>query len=305
MAKKFLLTALLSGSMIMGHAQEDSLMALLNSSAPAKNERITSTFNTTRINNGASIETLGAGILDFRISHRFGSLSDGLENAFGLDDAVTRIGFDYGITNWLMVGIGHNTFLKENDGFLKVRLLSQKQKGMPVTLSYYGAMSVMGKPSILPPGEWYFTNQLFFTNQLLLARKINDKVSLQLSPTMLHFNLVDSSKWSNNIFALGIGGRVKLTKRISLTGEYFYRVNNTDMLVGSTPTHNALSIGFDIETGGHTFQLLFSNSRGITDRTFIGQTTDSWGDGGIHFGFNISRVFTIVKPKEYQDGKKW
>jgi hypothetical protein len=207
-----------------------------------------------------------------------------------------------------MVGIGHSVFNKEDDGFVKVKILKQKKSGMPITLSYVGSMSIQTTPApTLPSGDtWQFTNRLYYTNQVLIARKFNDWLSLQLMPTIVHYNLVDSTKYSNNTIAIGIGGRIKVSKRIAITGEYYYRATNANMLYNRQPTYNALSIGVDIETGGHVFQLMLSNSQGLTERSFIGQTTESWSSGDIHLGFNISRVFTIVKPKEFRNnGTSW
>ena len=310
MRKVLLFALLLCTLSSSSYAQADSLMDMLNSSGKSdKKQPVSATFKATRLINGSTVENLAAGVLDFRISHRFGQLNQGAQNFFGLDNATTRIGLDYGITKWLMVGIGHNTFEKENDGFMKLSLLRQKKEGTPISLCYLGALSVKGPPApIVPAGDtWYFSNRLYYTNQLLLARKFSNRLSLQLMPTIVHFNLVDSTKFSNNIFALGIGGRIKVSKRIAITGEYYYRFTNADMLYSGTKTYNSFSIGADIETGGHVFQLFFSNSPGLTERTFIGQTTDSWDKGALHFGFNISRVFTIVKPKEFRNtgDKKW
>lgn len=309
MRKVFLLLALFSCSVSTLFAQTDSLLDMLDGGKPNKNEAVTATFKATRLINGSTVENLASGVLDFRISHRFGQLNQGAQNFFGLDNATTRIGLDYGITKWLMVGLGHNTLFKENDGFLKIRLLRQKKQGSPLTLSYVGATSVLGPPQpTIPAGDkWYFTNKLYFANQLLIARKFSDRISLQLMPTLVHYNLVDSSKFDNNTIALGIGGRIKVSRRIAITGEYYYRLTNTDLLSLGQKTYNSFSIGADIETGGHVFQLFFSNSPGMTERTYIGQTTDSWDKGALHFGFNISRVFTIVKPKEFRDSgnKKW
>jgi hypothetical protein len=276
-----------------------------------KDEAVTATFKATRIITGNSVEHLGAGVLDFRISHRFGRIDDGAKTFFGLDNATTRVGLDYGITKWLMIGLGHNTLNKEDDGFAKVKILRQKKEGMPVTLSYAGSISVQTTPKpTLPHGDsskWHFSNRLYYANQVLIARKFSEAFSLQLMPTLIHYNLVDSSKFSNNTFALGVGGRIKISKRVCVTAEYYYRLTNADMLYSGQKTYNALSIGVDIETGGHVFQLMFSNAQGLTDRSFIGQTTETWEKGAVHFGFNISRVFTIVKPKEFRDKetKSW
>ena len=303
MRKSFLLTAVCLLGITSSYAQADSLMDMLDKTAPpSKKEAVSATFKATRIINGSSVESLGAGVLDFRIDHRFGQLSQGSQNFFGLDDATTRIGLDYGITKWLMVGIGHNTLNKEDDGFAKVKLLSQRKEGMPISLSYFGNISIQTTQApTLPAGDtWEYSNRLYFTNQVLIARKFNDWLSLQLMPTIAHYNLVDSNKSDNNTFAIGIGGRIKVSRRIAITGEYYYRLNNTDMLYNGSKTYNALSIGIDIETGGHVFQLMLTNAPGMTERTFIGQTTDSWAKGDLHFGFNISRVFTVVKPKEFR-----
>jgi opacity protein-like surface antigen len=300
--RKSILSILFCGFASMAQAQTDSLMALLSDGQPKKCEPVTATFKATRIINSSSVENLAAGVLDMRISHRFGRLDEGVNNFFGLDDANTRLGVDYGITRWLMVGIGHSAFRKVNDGFVKAKVLQQRQNGTPVTLSYFGSAAVGTEtaPAVPAGAEYFFTNRLSYVHQLLVARKFSDRLSLQLMPTVVHHNLVDSTTTDNNTYAIGAGGRVKLSRRMALTAEYFYRVNNTDVTVGGLKTYNVLSVGLDIETGGHVFQLMFTNSLSITDNTSLTQTTDSWGDGGIHFGFNISRVFTIVKPKEFK-----
>ena len=308
MRKFFLLTISSLSLATVSFAQMDSLMNMLDKGAPKKKDAVSATFKATRIINGSSVENLGAGVLDFRISHRFGNLNSGTQNFFGLDNATTRIGLDYGITKWLMIGLGHSVFNKEDDGCLKIKILKQAKHSMPITLSYAGSISVQTTPApTLPAGDtWMFTNRLCYTNQILIARKFSEAISFQIMPTVVHYNLVDSTKYSNNTIAIGVGGRIKVSKRIAITGEYYYRVTNTNMLYNGQPTYNSLSLGIDIETGGHVFQLMLTNSQGLTDRTFIGQTTDSWSKGAIHFGFNISRVFTIVKPKEFRNtGASW
>lgn len=292
----------------MAHAQADSLMDMLNEGSKPAKEYTTSTFKATRIITGSSVENLAMGVLDFRIQHRFGRISEGTENFFGIDNATTRIGLDYGITNWLMVGIGHNTLRKVNDGFLKARLLRQQKNGMPITASYYAGMGIVGeKAPAIPAGtEYFFSNRMSYVHQLLVARKFSDRLSLQLMPTLVHSNLVDSSKYSNNTFAVGAGGRIKVSKRIAITAEYYHRLTNEDMPTNGVKTFNSLSVGIDIETGGHVFQMMFTNSAGMTEKAFITQTTDSWSKGELHFGFNISRVFTVVKPREFKgESKSW
>ena len=309
MKRILLLSSLLTVCGFSAFAQADSLMDMLNAGDKASQKQYaTATFKSTRVIDGSSVENLGAGVLDFRISHRFGRISDGVQNFYGLDNATTMINVDYGINRWLMVGLAHSAFNKEDQGFVKAKILRQEKTSMPITLSYYGSMAVETMPApALPAGDtWHNSNRLAFTNQLFIARKFNERLSLQLMPTIVHYNLVDSTKFSNNTIAMGVAGRVKLTKRFAITGEYYYRLNNTDMLVAGQKTYNALSLGVDIETGGHVFQFMITNAQGMTERTFIGQTTDQWGKGQLHIGFNISRVFTVVKPKEFRGGeKKW
>ena len=127
---------------------------------------------------------------------------------------------------------------------------------------------------------------------MLFASKLNDYFSLQLTPTLIHYNIVDTKTIPNDFYSLGVGFRQRISKRVNFTTEYYHRFNTLDGY------YNPLSMGVDIETGGHVFQLHVSNSTGMTERTFINETTGSWAKGDLRFGFNISRVFTISKPKE-------
>jgi hypothetical protein len=198
---------------------------------------------------------------------------------------------------------------KEYDGFVKARILRQTTNNdMPITLAYAGGMSVtslsvnglMGR-ALVSPEKYPFSNRLFFFNQLLIARKFSNRFSIQLMPTHVHYNFVNTKAEPNDLFSLGAGGRIKLNRRVTLNLEYFYQFNQL------ANKANSLSVGFDIETGGHVFQLFFTNSMGMTERTFITQTTDKWQNGGYRFGFNISRVFTVIKPKDFSHSgeKAW
>jgi len=300
-------------SAIKSSAQD--LMAELNNDLPKQKNYAFATFKSTRLIDGATVECLGQGVLDFRISHRFGDVSQGLSDFYGMDNALTRLSLDYGVNKWLMVGIAHNVFDKEDNGDIKIKLLRQQiGGGSPVTVSYFGSISVQTTPAPTLPDstyKWLFSNRLYFANQILIGRKFSKTFSFQLMPTLVHYNLVDSSKFSNNTFALGAGFRWMFTRSSAVTAEYYYRLNNTNMLVQGQPTYNVFSIGYEVETGGHVFQVMLTNAQGLTERTFIGQTTQSWSKQQLHLGFNISRVFTIVKPKGYVapakdgDDKKW
>ncbi len=260
---------------------------------------ITGTFKSTRIINGQSIENVGPGILDFRILHRFGPLSDGAYNFYGLDQATMRLGLDYGITDKLMIGIGRSTFEKQYDALIKLKIIRQQegQRNIPFSVSYASSFIYKSLKDATTTYTPYVSDKFSFSHQLLIASKVNDYFSLQLTPTLIHYNIVDTKTTPNDFYSLGIGFRQRLSKRLNFTTEYYHRFTTL------SGYYNPLSMGFDIETGGHVFQLHVSNSTGMTDRTFINETTGSWAKGDLRFGFNISRVFTIRKPKEFRNSK--
>ncbi|HNF43499.1 MAG TPA: DUF5777 family beta-barrel protein [Ferruginibacter sp.] len=282
-------------------AQTDStdLLSMLEKevAGDAKNQTnyATATFKATRLINGHTVENVAAGVLDVKISHRFGKLNSGGYELFGLDNASMRMGLDYGITRYLMVGIGRSTFEKTYDAFFKLKLFRQSngRRKMPFTISYVPTIALKTLKYEDPDRKNYYTSRLYFSHQLLIGRKFSEGTSLQLMPTYIHRNLVKYAAESNDLFAIGIGGRQKITKRVSINAEYYYQLPGY-RLNGSS---NSLSLGFDIETGGHVFQLHFTNSRGMNERTFISETTGLWEKGDIYFGFNISRVFTLSRKK--------
>lgn len=282
-------------------AQEDTtdLMSLLEQEVMSEEKNstqyTTATFKTTRLINGHTVENVGKGVLDVKISHRFGKVNGGGYELFGLDNATMRMGADYGITNRLMVGIGRSTFEKTYDAFFKLKILRQStgKKKMPITLSYVPTVAYKSLKFEDPDRQNYETSRFYFTHQLIIGRKFSEGTSFQLMPTFTHRNLVKFGDESNDLFALGIGGRQKISKRVSINAEYYYQ-HPDYKLRGTT---NSFSIGFDIETGGHVFQLHFTNSQGMSERTFVTETTGLWEKGDIFFGFNISRVFTIGKRR--------
>lgn len=257
-------------------------------------------FKTTRVINGHSLENTAHGVLDFRINHRFGFLSGGVQDFFGLDAATVRLGLDYGVTDRLMVGIGRGNYQKTVDGFAKYKFLKQCDSGcgMPITLALVAAssMTTLGTEDVpwYGPGRTdYFTHRLSYAFTLIVGRKFSERVTLQLNPGVVHRNLVATVDDPNDVVHVSGAGRVKLTRRVALNAEYFHVLR--DQLPGTF--RNSLSIGFDIETGGHVFQLHLTNSTGMFERAYITETTGDWAHGDIHFGFNISRVFTLRTPK--------
>jgi hypothetical protein len=271
------------------------------------NELVEATFKTSRIINGHSIENTQKRILDLKISHRFGTLNNGFYQLFGLDNATMRMGVDYGVTNRLMVGLGRSTYQKQYDGFFKYRILRQStgKNPMPVSVSFMAGVmystdtaSIKNNYNVPLNVKLHTSDKLSYVYQLLIARKFSTDFSLQLMPTLVHSNVVPRADDPNDLYSLGVGGRLKLTRRMSINVEYYYQLPGHKLeSIGGEEIHNPLSVGFDIETGGHVFQLHFTNSRGMTERQFITETPGTWGKGDIHFGFNISRVFQIGKRK--------
>jgi hypothetical protein len=215
---------------------------------------------------------------------------------WGLDHATIRLGLDYGITDRLTIGIGRGTYKKEVDGFIKYKLLWQStgKKAIPFSVILVSGMTINTLKFENPEQTNYFTSRLGYYYQVIVGRKFSERFSFQLTPTMVHRNLVQRIGDPSDVYALGAGTRFKITKRIAITSDYFYVFNKSV----SEDFHHTLSLGFDIETGGHVFQLHFSNATGMNERAFITETNGKWSNGDIQFGFNISRVFTIVHRRK-------
>ncbi len=293
------LLCLLSVCVYMSHVQaQDDLLNSLDTDSSVVNYT-TATFKSTRVINGHSIETTPKRHMDFRISHRFGRLNSGSYNFYGLDNAYIRLGFDYGITNNWMVGIGRSSEQKMYDAFTKVKLLRQSSGGrhMPVSVGLFASTAV--NTLKFPQEDRSFVSRISYCSQLLIARKFNTHLSLQLTPTLLHRNRVENIGEKNTVFALGMAGRYKVSKRVALTADYYYvPANQLDVQY-----HNSLAVGIDIETGGHVFSLHFTNSIGMVEKQFIGETTGQWNKGDIHYGFNISRIFSFDKKARQLNNK--
>ncbi len=280
---------LLSSTKLMSQ----DLDKLLDAETEARTEYTAGTFKATRLINGQSIERMQTGQLDFRIDHRFGLITDSY-NAFGLDQSNVHITLDYGINDWLMVGLGRAAMEKTVDGFLKFSALRQStgKINMPVSVSLFLGADMKGSNPVTTADSLY-ANRFSYTSQILIARKFTENLSLQLMPTFVHRNLVVDPADQNNVFAIGIGGRYKLNSRVSLNVEYYH-----SLTAHSASTYNPLAVGFDIETGGHVFQLFVTNAVWNTERGFITGTTNNWMKGDVRLGFKISRVFPLIPRKD-------
>ena len=254
----------------------------------------TSTFKSTRIVTGHSIERMKKKQLEFRISHRFDQLNSGAYNLYGLDYGKIHFALEYGLTDWLEVGVGRGSEDKNFDGFGKFSILRQSSgaSNIPIHLSYL--MSTEYISSTINPRFTTTNSRMSYVQQILIARKFSERFSLQLTPTYIHRNTVPYETEKNDLFALGTGVRYKLSKRIALNLEYYY-VHRSNTSAVPVTYYNPLGIGIDIETGGHVFQIMLTNSQFMREAGFIGKTTGSWSDAGIHLGFNIARVFSFIK----------
>ena len=276
---------------------QDDLMKLLGSDSTSAFGPVSATFKTTRIINFHSLETVGRRTLDFRISHRFGDWSTGSYNFYGFDGpASIKLSLEYSPDGKFMVGVGRSSYEKMYDGFLKYKVIRQKTSdGWPISMTAVSTMNYTTQndpnKSITGINEYqYTTSRMSFVNELIIGRKFSSKLSLQTSLFMIHYNMVARLIDKNDIYAVGVAGRYKLTKRFALTGEYAYRLTT---LYALGTYYNPLGFGFEVETGGHVFQIQLTNSFAIDESQVIPFTSTSWKKMGFRIGFNISRVFTL------------
>ncbi len=292
-SKKILIAFAIAFSIAESKAQDifDSL------DAGADNGPVLATFKSTRLINQHTTESLGKRTLDFRISHRFGPVNSGGENLWGLDGpANIRLGLEYSPDGRFMFGFGRSSYDKMFDGFLKYRLLRQTEDNkMPVSLTlltggYYTAIEDQNAEANGYDKYSYTSSRLSYCFELLLARKFTPSFSFQFAPWLVHYNLVENFTDKNDVFGVSGLFRLKFCKRSAITAEYAYRINDYSTEVDY---YDSFSIGYELETGGHVFQIHFTNSFGIVENQFFARTDSKWDNMGIRLGFNISRVFTL------------
>jgi hypothetical protein len=267
---------------LAGFAQDD-LLAGVDTTGGKQN--VEAAFKGLKIVNLESTKLAAKKDFYFIVAHRFGSVEDGFEGFYGLDNAITQIKFSYGLTSWLTLSAGRSE--QAYDFSAKYRLVPQVKDGFPFTIAAFNSLGFNNtlKESLYPNME--FENRLIYVNQLLVSRKFSEKLSLEIAPTYFHENFVTDDNQDNSQFAVGVGGRYKLGKRLSLNVDYAAHLNRASGSIYKNP----LSVGVDIETGGHVFQMHFTNSQGIHEAGFLGNTTGDWAEGDIYFGFNLLRVF--------------
>lgn len=251
-------------------------------------------FRSPSIANGHSVNMLPTGTLDWRIEHRFGQINEGAYEFWGLDNANIHLSFEYGIADWIMAGIGRGTYEKTFDGFVKIKPLTQTSgaKDIPVSVAFQSGIYLNSLRFLAELPDFEFNQRLEYVQQLMVARNFGELISVQLTPSYLRRTPIPSISEQTDLFALGTGLSVRITNGLSINAEY-YLLLNEDPSFGGSLLYNPLSISFDVETGGHIFQLIFTNSTSMTEHGIIGNTTGNWMDGDIRFGFNIARVFDL------------
>lgn len=287
---RFILSACLFFVSFFALAQDD-LLNELEKDQPKSNEPLIGTFSGTRVVNGHSVETRNKNVLEFIITHRFGTLNSGAYEAFGLDNSVIRIGLEYGITDRLMVGLGRSSSDKTLDYFGKYKVLEQSNS-MPVTVTAFASAAYLGLKNDVT-NKLNTADKMAYTAQLLIARKLSSRLSLQLAPSYLYRATVKQDVTVNNLMSLGMAGRFKITKSTALLLEYNLRLNDKS----NSPAKDSFGVCVEFETGGHVFQLVFTNTLGMVERQFMAETTEDFFDGDIHFGFNITRAFQLGRKK--------
>lgn len=288
---KNLLSIVLSFSAVSFITAQDDLLNQLDDGAPKQVNIELAAFKGLQICNMQSTKMAAKGEFYFLISHRFGDLTQGMNNFFGLDNAFTKIGGIYGVANWLSISASRQTYQKTYELAAKYKMSNQEVDGFPVTIVGYNTMDINSelKKDELMPGL-KFSHRLAFTTQLLISRKFNDSFSLEIAPIYVHKNLYDGILDQKSTLLLGSGARYKLTKRLSLNLEYAARLNMPEGLVSNY--QNPLTLGLDIETGGHVFQMVFSNSQAMNDAVVFTNAPGRWdGTKQLYFGFNMYRVF--------------
>lgn len=295
MKKILLISFLIISSAFTLSAQDIDPMALLQGLAETpKDEPVIATFKATRLINQQTIEVGGTRSLDFRIHHHFGPFNSGAYDFWGIDGGASiRLGLEYSYNGRLQFGLGRTSYEKQIDGFLKYRLLRQSKSGsMPISITLFSGAYRNGVNGLKISGVDkfnYASDRLSFVQQIIIARKIDEKLSIQITPTIVHYNLVENLADNNDAYFLGIAGRYKISNRTAITYEYGAKLLN----YSESKYYDSMGIGLDIETGGHVFQMFLTNSFGMTENQTFARTNSSWADRGFRLGFNVSRMFTL------------
>lgn len=298
--KQIITFLIFATSSILTNAQEDSTLYNEPIFVEEESNEIEDTYLSTRIVNGHSIETLKKGTLEFRIEHKFGDAAGdlgGINTLYGLDNATDiRFAFEYGLTNNLMVGAGRSRgsgtpYSALLDGFLKYRIVKQNKTSVPVSITYVGttsysymtASSITTDVSYFP--KWY--HRMAYSSQLNIAKKIHNKLSLAVIPTIVYRNYVAADD-RNLLFSLGSAINYAINSKVNIGIEYYSNFQEENL---RNAYQNSLSIGVDWITFGHNFKIFLTNSAGFGETQFIPYTNTDWSKGQFRIGFCIGRKY--------------
>ena len=277
-----------------GSTYSQDMLSELDSLGTDEKDFVVATFKTTRIVDQHTLETVGRRTLDFRISHRFGPVNTGSYNAWGIDGpANIRLSLEYSPDGRFMFGLGRSSFEKVVDGFLKYRLLRQTTNNdMPISVTlfagaYYTALKGVFIQNI--DKFEHFSSRFSYCYEIMVGRKFTRHFSLQVAPWLVHYNLVENLEDKNDAYGISALFRLKFSNRSAITAEYGHRLNDYSVKT----YYDMFSIGYELETGGHVFQIHFTNSFGLVESQFFPHTDTKWNDMGVRLGFNVSRVFTL------------
>ncbi len=246
-------------------------------------------FQDTRLVNMHTNSMLPTKTMQLRIGHRFGTLNGGFYELFGLDQANMRLGFEYGLHSKIMLGLGRTSTNKTFDAFVKLSLVEQTDK-TPVSILFLSTINLNGQKMLFTEADVTFAHRMSFSNHLIISSKINDRISILFQPIYLHQNLVKTEDDKNDMLAFALGGKYSISRVVSLTGEYIYRVPTQDSPLYED-NYDSFSLGVAIDTKGHYFSLHLTNSAALYESGYIAHNFDTWADGGIRLGFNIIRNF--------------
>ena len=288
-------TVILFAFPLLMNAQDDLLSEI---DTTATDVTVESAFKSLKIVNLESTKLAAKGDFYFIVAHRFGFIDKGFDDFFGLDNANTQLKFLYGVNDWLTLHIGRSGFQETYDLAAKYRLYAQKEYGFPVSIVGFNSVAINSELKEEDYPNLKFENRLSYVAQVLISRKFSDKLSLEIAPSVFHENTLRDILDENNAvilpnpqdntqFAVGLGGRYKLTSRWSVNVDYAAHLNRASQ----SNYKNPLSIGVDLETGGHVFQMHFTNAQAMHETGYLGQTVGDWSKGEIAFGFNLVRVF--------------
>ncbi len=286
------------------------MLKLLETDSVAKREAVTSTFKNTRIINQQSVETVHSHTLDFRVTHRFGIIGTGsnstssYHNLWGFDESSDiRIAFEYGVTNNFTVGFSRSKYQENWELLGKMKFLEQTSDNyIPVSAVFFSNIAYSTRQDLRlkydnPSTSVLSSRRCSFTEQLIIARKFSRRLSLQILGSYIHRNFVITPD-DNDVFSLGLGGRWRVTHSTALVADYIYNFGELRQPGNAFHYYNPLGMGFEFETGGHVFSLMFTNAFSIIENSFIPNTFDTWTKGGFRFSFNISRNFKISSSPE-------